>query len=154
MYICSMESLNLPEYKPRLERREGKLAIFDPVRKKLVILTPEEWVRQHFLNYMIQDLKYPKSRIKIESGLAYNSLQKRSDLVFYDNELKPQVLVECKAASVKIDQHTFDQLAIYNKTLGAKYIIATNGMVHYACCRLAESEKFDYLGSIPAYSEL
>ncbi len=150
----SMESLNLPKYEPRIERRDGKLVIFDPIRKKLIVLTPEEWVRQHFLNYMIETLGYPKSRIRVESGVSYNSLNKRSDIVFYNAELKPEILIECKAASVRVDQNTFNQLGVYNKTLGARYMIATNGLVHYICCRAPDSDQFDFLDRIPSYTDL
>ena len=152
-YICSMESLNLPNYEPRIEKRDGKLVIFDPIRKKMIILTPEEWVRQHFINYLLEGLDYPRTRIRVESGVSYNGLLKRSDIVFYNKSLKPQVLIECKAASVKIDQKTFNQLGMYNKTLGAKYMIATNGLVHYACDQKSDGS-FDFLEQVPAYKDL
>lgn len=149
-----MESLNLPKYEPRIDKRDGKLVIFDPIRKKWVVLTPEEWVRQHFVNYLIVNLGYPRSKLRVESGVSYNNLPKRSDIVFYDMELKPLVLIECKAASVKIDQKTFDQLGMYNKTLGAKYMIATNGLVHYACYKSATQNEFKFMKEIPAYADL
>jgi len=149
-----MESLNLPKYEPRIEKRDGKLVIFDPIRKKLVVLTPEEWVRQHFINYLLVELGYPRSKIRVESGVSYNNLPKRSDIVFYNDKLEPLVLIECKAASIKIDQKTFDQLGMYNKTLGAKYIVATNGIIHYVCFKSEESGSFEFLKELPAFKDL
>ncbi len=147
-----MESLNLPKYEPRIERREGKLVIFDPIRKKFIVLTPEEWVRQHFINYLVEHLGYPMSRMRVESGVSYNKMTKRSDIVVYDSSLRPEILVECKSSSVKVDQGTFDQLGMYNKTLGAKFIIATNGLTHYAC--KIEGNDFEFLNTVPTYEEL
>lgn len=153
-YICSMDSLNLPKYEPRIEKRDGKLVIFDPIRKKSVVLTPEEWVRQHYLNYLLTELAYPKSRIRVESGVSYNNLPKRSDIVFYDENLKPQILIECKAASIKIDQKTFDQIGMYNRTLGARFLVATNGITHYTCCKSNSAEGFEFLEQLPAFKDL
>ncbi len=154
LYFCLMENLNLPTYAYRIEQRRGKLAIFDPIRKKFIILTPEEWVRQHFINYMISHLGYPASLIRVESGTQYNKRAKRTDVLVYDQELKPLVLVECKAAHVPISQDTFDQASVYNKTLQATILVCTNGMVHYACQYDAEKEAVSFLDHLPAYSDL
>ena len=149
-----MQSLNLPSYDFRIERSAGKLMIFDPIRKKFVVLTPEEWVRQHFTYYMVNELGYPRSRMSVESGTQYHGLSKRSDILFYDVELKPLVLVECKAASVTIGQKTFEQVSIYNKTLKAPVIMVTNGLVHYACEVDHQKGSYQFLEAIPAYKDL
>ncbi|MCE7993117.1 MAG: type I restriction enzyme HsdR N-terminal domain-containing protein [Roseivirga sp.] len=149
-----MNSLNLPAYKYRIEQNGGKLAIFDPIRKKFIILTPEEWVRQHFINYLTQHLGYPASRIRVESGTSYNKRAKRTDILIYNDELEPLVLVECKAAHVAVNQSTFNQISVYNKTLKAKVLICSNGMVHYACRYDAGNESVSFLDQIPHYSDL
>lgn len=149
-----MDRLNLPEYAYRIEQRGGKLAIFDPVRKKFIVLTPEEWVRQHFVNYMVNHLGYPASLIRVESGTEYNQKAKRTDVLVYDRYLKPLVLVECKAAYIPVSQSTFNQAGVYNKTLRARILICTNGMAHYACRYETKSEKVHFLDHIPTYSEV
>lgn len=149
-----MNSLNLPAYQYRLEQNGGKLAIFDPIRKKFIILTPEEWVRQHFVNYLTEHLGYPASRIRIESGTSYNKRAKRTDILIYDDYLEPLVLVECKAAHVAVSQATFNQISVYNKTLKARILICSNGMVHYACQYDPESESVSFLDHIPHYRDL
>ena len=126
-----MNQLNLPAYKPSLRKDRGKVYIFDIIRKKYVVLTPEEWVRQHFINYLIQELNYPKSLFRIEGSLSYNKLQKRSDILIYNREGKPWMLIECKSPTIKLTQRAFNQVAVYNMTIGAQYIAVTNGMVHY-----------------------
>tara|TARA_R110001599_G_scaffold107695_2_gene270411 strand:- start:5679 stop:6140 length:462 start_codon:yes stop_codon:yes gene_type:complete len=149
-----MDSLNLPAYEYRLDKRDGKLVIFDPIRKKFVVLTPEEWVRQHFIHFLTGSLGYSMSRMSVETGNKYNQLQKRSDILFYDEFMKPLVIVECKAPSVKITQNAFDQVAVYNKTLKAKLLIVTNGMAHYACWFDEENQKVSFLDEIPSLQEL
>ena len=149
-----MDALNLPAYEYRIEQRDGKLVIFDPIRKKFIVLTPEEWVRQHFMNYLIAHLGYPASRIRVESGTSYNKRLKRTDILIYNDALEPMVLVECKAAHVAINQATFNQVSVYNKTLKARVIICSNGMVHYACEYDATQNKMVFLDQIPPYSDL
>ena len=128
-----MTPLNLPAYEYRLKEVEGKLSIFDPLRKRFLMLTPEEWVRQHFVNYLTAHLKYPKSLIKIEGGLTYNQLAKRSDIVVHDREGKPWMLIECKSPDIKLSEQTVRQAAMYNSKLAAKYIAVTNGLAHIYC---------------------
>ncbi len=130
-----MTPLNLPSQDFKIKKSEGKVWIFDGVRKKFVVLTPEEWVRQHFIHYLIEEQLYPRSLFRIEGSLNYNQMQKRSDILIYDREGKPWMLVECKSPSIKLSQRAFNQVAIYNMTIGAKYLAVTNGMVHY--CYLA-----------------
>ncbi|NVJ47260.1 MAG: type I restriction enzyme HsdR N-terminal domain-containing protein [Cytophagia bacterium] len=148
-----MLKLNLPTYPYRLENRDGKLFIFDPIRKKFIQLTPEEWVRQHILNHLVNNLGYPASRTKVESGLKYNELQKRSDILIYDQQLNPQVLVECKAPDVKLGQRVVEQIGSYNKVCKAPLIIITNGVSTYAgICHQETGTKM--LQQIPSYEQL
>jgi predicted type IV restriction endonuclease len=120
--------LAFPPYEHRLREAEGKLWIFDNIRKKFLVLTPEEWVRQHIVNYLIHNLGYPKSLIKIEGGLSYNQLAKRSDIVVFDRDAKPWLLIECKAPSVKLSESVIQQVILYNATIGAKHIAVSNGL--------------------------
>lgn len=132
----------------------GKLAIFDPIRKKFIMLTPEEWVRQHFINLLNNHLGFPRSMTSVETGMKYNSLTKRSDIMVLDSELQPYVLVECKAPSVAINESTVRQLAVYNKVCRAKLLIVTNGMVTYACLCKDDLNEFETLDEIPAFEDL
>lgn len=149
-----MLELRLPKYEYRIEQRAGKLAIFDPIRKKFIVLTPEEWVRQHFLNFLNNHLKYPSSLTSVETGHKYNSLTKRSDIMVMDKELKPLVLVECKAASVAIDESTVRQLAVYNTACKARLLIVTNGIVTYAGLCDQVNDSFESVHEIPDYNSL
>lgn len=149
-----MDALNLPTYKYRLEKRDGKLVIFDPIRKKFVVLTPEEWVRQHFVHFLVSDLGYSFGRMSVETGNKYNQLQKRSDILFYDEQMQPLVIVECKAPHIKITQAAFDQIAVYNKTIQAKLLIVTNGLTHYSCLFDKQHQKVSFLDEIPSLGEL
>src|SRR5689334_8566895 len=106
-----MIKLNLPAYEHRTRESEGKLWIFDPLRKKFLVLTPEEWVRQHFINYLVVHQKYPKALIKIEGGLTYNQLAKRSDVVVFNREGKPWMLVECKSPDIVLSEQVIRQAA-------------------------------------------
>jgi len=135
-----VNQLNLPAISPKLKKEQGKVWIFDNIRKKFVVLTPEEWVRQHFVHHLIQNHHYPKSLFRIESSLTYNKLQKRSDILIRDREGKPWMLVECKSSSIKLTQKAFNQIAVYNMTVGANYLAVTNGMIHY-CWKAPEDGK-------------
>jgi hypothetical protein len=128
-----MHALNLPPIESKIRKEAGKNWIFDIIRKKYIVLTPEEWVRQHFIHHLIHDLHYPRSLFKVESGLLFNALQKRSDIVIHDRSGKPWMLVECKSPAIKLSQKAFNQISVYNMSIGAKYLAVTNGMVHYCC---------------------
>ncbi|ADY52063.1 protein of unknown function DUF450 [Pseudopedobacter saltans DSM 12145] len=143
--------LNLPPYPFRLTKKENQLFIFDELRKKNLVLTPEEWVRQHFTQYLIQHKHYPKSLIKLEGGLTLNKLQKRTDIVIFDIHGKPNILVECKASHVKIDQKVFDQVARYNFVHKVNYLITTNGLQHYHCKMDYKEESYTFIPDIPTY---
>lgn len=123
--------LNLPAFDYQLRKEDDKVLIFDVLRKKYLVLTPEEWVRQHFVHYLITEMKYPRSLIKLEGGLSYNTLAKRSDIVVFDREGKPWMVVECKAPDQPINDSTVRQASVYNTTLQAKYLTVTNGLLHY-----------------------
>src|SRR6478735_8545566 len=149
-----MQALNLPAYNYKLKHSDGNSFIFDPVRKKFVLLTPEEWVRQHFLHYLTNHLAYPKTLISIERGLHYNQLQKRTDLRVYSSEGNPLVLVECKAASVNISAETVKQASVYNQTLRAPYVMLTNGLEHYCWKVEFATSRFEPLLEIPVFGTL
>ena len=146
-----MNQLNLPTYNPTLKKDQGKVYIFDLIRKKYVVLTPEEWVRQHFVNYLIQELNYPKSLFRIEVSLSYNKLQKRSDILIFNRLGKPWMLIECKSPTIKLSQNAFNQVAVYNMTVGAQYIAVTNGMVHYCYEGIAPGEDVLFLNEFPQF---
>ena len=122
--------LNLPAYEHKIKKKEGKLFIWDRIRKKYVVLQPEEWVRQHFVNYLIEIKKVPVSHISLERGHEYNNLAKRTDILVWDNNLKPLLLVECKASHIEITDDVFFQAAAYYSQIGTKYVALTNGMAH------------------------
>ncbi len=147
-----MTNLNLPTYSFKIKSKENKLYIFDMLRKKNVVLTPEEWVRQNYIQYLIHEKKYPKTLIAIEKQLKINNLIKRTDILIFDKNGNPNIIVECKAPSIKIAQDTFDQIARYNLKLQAKYLIVTNGLEHFYCKMNYQQMKYDFLKEIPNYS--
>ena len=146
--------LNLPSYNFKIKKHFQRTQIFDRIRKKFVVLTPEEWVRQHFVWFLIEEKQFPESRIAIETELKYNEQKRRPDIVYYDTHLKPQLIVECKASDVKITQSTFDQIARYNMALKVSYLIVTNGMQHFCCKMNYETESYEFLKEIPRINEL
>ncbi|CAL2078856.1 MULTISPECIES: type I restriction enzyme HsdR N-terminal domain-containing protein [Tenacibaculum] len=146
-----MQKLNLPTYKFRLKSNENKTLIFDNLRKKYLVLTPEEWVRQHFVQFLIEEKKYPVTLIALEKQLTINNLKKRTDIVIFSSDGTPNIIVECKAPKIKIAQDTFDQIARYNLKLNANYLIVTNGLEHYFCQLDKENETYVFLKDIPDY---
>ena len=147
-----MEKLNLPTYSFNIKFIEQRKYIFDFIRKKYVILTPEEWVRQNFLKYLVEEKKYPASLIAVEKEFKLNNLSKRSDAVIYNKQGNPYLIIECKAPEVKIDQKVFDQIARYNMVLNVELLVVTNGLQHF-CCKLdAEEDTYYFLKEIPDYS--
>ena len=147
-----MQKLNFPSYNYRFKNSENKTHIFDVIRKKFVVLQPEEWVRQHCLNYLTNEKNYPISLLNVEKQLKINRLIKRYDVVIYNNDGSIFCLVECKAPSVKITQKTFDQIAQYNRTLNASYLMVTNGLNHYYCSMNQMSKGYNFIKSLPKYS--
>jgi hypothetical protein len=146
-----MQKLNLPTYDFKLKSNENKTLIFDRLRKKYVVLTPEEWVRQHFVCFLQQEKKYPASLIAIEKQLTIHQLKKRTDIVIFSSQGVPHIIVECKAPHIKITQDTFDQIARYNLKLKASFLIVTNGLEHYYCKLDTENECYIFLRDIPNY---
>lgn len=146
-----MQKLNLPTYKFKLKSSENKTLIFDKLRKKYMVLTPEEWVRQNFVSYLIDDKKYPTSLIALEKQLTINNRKKRTDILIFDKNGLHHIIVECKAPHIKITQDTFDQIARYNLKLNANYLIVTNGLQHFYCKMDFENETYVFLKDIPNY---
>ncbi|SHG27634.1 type I restriction enzyme HsdR N-terminal domain-containing protein [Flagellimonas flava] len=147
-----MQRLNFPTYTFRFKSSEKGLQIFDLIRKKFVLLQPEEWVRQHVVHYLMLTKNYPKSLINVEKQLLVNKLKKRYDIVLFNPDGSIFLLVECKAPEVKIDQKTFDQIAQYNRMLKASYLMVSNGMDHYFCEMDFKHEKYQFLKEIPDFS--
>lgn len=147
-----MQKLNFPTYSFRFKNSENKVSIFDEIRKKFILLTPEEWVRQHVVQFLLQDKKYPKSYINVEKLIKINDLSKRYDSVVFQPNGEIFLLIECKAPEVSISQQTFDQIARYNLVLKAKYLMVTNGLNHYFCQMDFENEKYVFLKELPEYS--
>lgn len=146
-----MQQLNFPAYSFRFKNNENKVAIFDEIRKKFVILTPEEWVRQHVVRFLLDEKKYPKSYINVEKLLKINDLKKRYDIVVFNPDGSIFILVECKAPEIRISQNTFDQIARYNITLKAEFLMVTNGHNHYFCQMDFENEKYEFLNELPEF---
>jgi hypothetical protein len=149
--FAPMVKLNLPQFDYVLKKEEGKVFILDSIRKKYLVLTPEEWVRQHFINYLIAVLHYPKALIKVEGGLRFNRLQKRSDIVVYDRDGNPWMIIECKAPDQKLTQRTMHQASVYNYSLRARYVTVTNGMVHICCAVDWDAKRTVILDAMPGY---
>ena len=146
--------LNLPPYPFKITRKNDVVFIFDELRKKHLVLTPEEWVRQHFIQDLILSKKFPKTLIQIEGGLTLNQLQKRSDILVYNTAGEKLVLIECKAPNVKITQSVFEQASRYNSIHQAKWIVLTNGLQHvFAKMDLAKAN-FAFTPEMPDYLEL
>ncbi|MBL4641972.1 MAG: type I restriction enzyme HsdR N-terminal domain-containing protein [Flavobacteriaceae bacterium] len=146
-----MQRLNLPSYSFKLKSNEKHTLIFDNLRKKYFVLTPEEWVRQHYVQFLIEEKKYPVSLIALEKQLIINNRKKRTDIVIFNKEGNPDIIVECKAPHIKISQATFDQIARYNLKLKANFLVLTNGMEHYYCKMDFENETYIFLKDIPKY---
>ena len=149
-----MLPLNLPSYPAKILKRNGKNVIFDPLRQKHVALTPEEWVRQHFVHLLTDYKGYPKGLLANEIQLDLNGTKKRCDTVLFNKDLSARMIVEYKAPSVEITQAVFDQITRYNMVLKVEYLIVSNGIRHY-CCRIDyDTMKYTFLPDIPAFADL
>lgn len=133
----------------RLKREAGVSYLLDPIRSKWLVLQPEEIVRQLMVQYLIGEKNYNKNRIRLEQGLLVNGLSKRCDILIYDNDIKPFLLVECKSPKVPISQATFEQIANYNLPLQVKYLVVTNGPATFCCEMDYENRSFRFLSAIP-----
>lgn len=150
-----MTELNLPKYNMRISRdRNNNIKIFDSIRKKFVSLTPEEYVRQHFTNWLINYLHYPIGLIANEVKISLNSTIKRCDTIVYSNTGDPMMIIEYKAPHISINQNVFDQIVRYNMVLKTKYLVVSNGMQHYCCIIDYENNSYQFIPHIPTYEEL
>lgn len=146
--------LNLPVYKFKITQKEGKSFIFDVYRRQWVKLTPEEWVRQHFVRYLVEEKSFPASLVALEHSLKINRQSFRADAVVFSTDAKPILIVECKAPEVKITQKVFEQILRYNFEFQVDYLIVTNGLSHF-CCKIDKSnQSYEYLKEIPEYNLL
>lgn len=127
-----MVNVNFPEPDFRIKNENGKEFIFDPLRKKWLVLTPEEWVRQNFIQYLIKIKKYPATLIAIEKEILLGELKKRFDILVYDNSHQPWMMIECKAADVKLNEDTLQQVLRYNMSIPVQFIVITNGNTNFA----------------------
>ncbi|WP_035454833.1 type I restriction enzyme HsdR N-terminal domain-containing protein [Algoriphagus terrigena] len=145
----NLPGLNLPRFEPDLKRVEDKLWIFDSLRRKHLVLTPEEWVRQHWINFLITHQGYPGGLFSLEKGLTYNQLRKRTDLIVFDREAVPYLLVECKAPGVKIDEKTLGQAMTYNQKINCPNLILSNGLTHIYMSYSETDQRFVQLNNPP-----
>jgi type I site-specific restriction endonuclease len=149
-----MRLLNLPLYDIKVTEKDGKKYIYDSFRRKNVALTPEEWVRQHFVNYLVTSKSYPPERIANEVAIHLNGTSKRCDTVVYDDYMEPLLIIEYKAPEIAITKDVFDQISRYNSALKVPYLIVSNGLAHYCCNMDYVNMKCDFLKEIPAYTEV
>ena len=150
----AMPTLNLPRYAFRVQERADKAFIFDAVRQKYVRLTPEEWVRQHFVRFLVEEQQVPAALVAIEMGFSYQRMPRRADVVVHTRTGAPLLMVECKAPDISVRQATFDQVARYNKVVQAKYLVVTNGLVHYCWSLDPAAHTYRFLDALPAYEAL
>jgi hypothetical protein len=148
-----LQKLNFSDYSFRFKNSENKVSIFDDIRKKFILLTPEEWVRQHVIRFLIDEKKYPQSYINVEKVVKINGMNKRYDLIVYNKDGSIFLLIECKAPEISLDQNTFDQIARYNMILKASYLMVTNGLNHYFCQMDFEKEQYLFLKELPNFSK-
>jgi predicted type IV restriction endonuclease len=149
-----MLSLNLPSFPIKIEQRDGKHVVLDEIRRRYVALTPEEWVRQHFVRFLLDHKGYPKTLLANEVQINLNGTKKRCDTVLYRRDFTARMIIEYKAPDIEITQAVFDQITRYNMVLKVDYLIVSNGMQHY-CCRIDyKNSRYTFLKDIPAYNEL
>ncbi len=149
-----MYELNLPAFDFRVKKDKDFVSIFDVVRKKYVKLTPEEWVRQHVVHFLLEHKNYPASLMGVEVGMEIQTMQRRADIVCYDSQGNVLLITECKAPEVKITQTVFEQIAQYNMLLKAKYLLVTNGLEHFVCEIDSVHKSYRFLTEIPNYKSL
>lgn len=149
-----MSRLNLPSFDTKIVEKDGKPFVLDVIRRQYVALTPEEWVRQHFVHFLINDRGFPKSLMSNEVRLKFNGMSRRCDTVVYDRTLRPRVIVEYKAPTVNITRQVFDQICRYNMVLRVDYLIVSNGLVHYCCKMDYETCGYTFLSEIPHYGQI
>ncbi len=148
-----MEQLNLPPFKPSIKILNGTKKIFDVLRRKYVALTPEEWVRQSFIHFLIEHKGYSSSLMTNEVSVSLNGMSRRCDSVLYRRDMTPVMIMEYKAPSVEISQKVFSQICRYNIVLKVRYLVISNGLSHY-CCRINDDGTYCFLKDIPNYEDL
>ncbi len=149
-----MSSLNLPPYEIKIQEKDNKRVIFDVLRRKYVALTPEEWVRQHFIHFLVNYKHYPAGLLANEIEIKIGDKRLRCDTVLYDRALQPRMIIEYKAPTVTLNQKVFDQVFTYNILLHVDYLIISNGM-HHICCKIdKENHRYTFLEDIPDYEQL
>ncbi|WP_276911096.1 type I restriction enzyme HsdR N-terminal domain-containing protein [Hallella colorans] len=149
-----MIPLNLPSFNIKLQGTQEHPRVFDILRRRYVALTPEEWVRQNFIHYLIESLNYPATLLANEMRLQVGQKQLRADSVLFDTELKPRMIIEYKAPNIAITQKVFDQISAYNLMLHADYLIVSNGMRHYCCKMDYDNNRYLFMDHIPKYEEI
>ena len=147
-----MEKLNFPEFDFSFKSKENKNFIFDPIRKKWLVLTPEEWVRQHCIQFLLKIKNVPLGFIQVEKKLNINNTEKRYDLVVFKPDMSIMVLIECKAPQVNLTQKTFDQIARYNTVLKSDYLVLTNGLIHFFYKMDFKKGQYLFLPDLPTYN--
>jgi hypothetical protein len=153
-YETKLKELNLPQYSFKITGDDKSEMIFDPIRKKYVKLTPEEWVRQNFLQYLIRQGQYSPGLISVEAMFHMNSLKRRVDILIHDRSGQPVMIVECKAPDVPVNDKVFDQIVCYNMEFKVPYLIVTNGLVHYICKINHEDKSYEFLNVIPLFKDI
>ena len=151
-HICGLEQLNFKRYPFTFKNKENKRYIFDIIRKKEILLTPEEWVRQHCLRFLMEEKKYPIGLINVEKKIEIFGKQKRYDIVVYTKTGTVAVLVECKAPKIEINQGVFDQIARYNLSVDSNYLMVTNGLKHVYCQMDYQAQAYHFLQDLPPYT--
>jgi len=149
-----MDPLNLPTYFFRIKQGKEKKYIFDEIRRRYVLLTPEEWVRQHLVKYLVEVKQFPRALIAVEKGFSQLRRKQRFDLLIHDRHGNPLMIAECKAPSVEINQNAFDQASRYNQKHKAPYLLITNGRKHYCCQLNLVNRQYRFLDEIPEYREM
>ena len=147
-------SLTFPESTLKGVLRDGKEFVLDPVRKSFVRLTPEEWVRQNALVFLIEKVKVPPGLIGVETSFTFNGMKRRADIVVFDRSARPLIVVECKSPDVRIDQSVFDQVGRYNREIRAPYVVVTNGETHFCLAVNFREQSYRFLPELPDYEEL
>ena len=146
--------INLPSFDISIAQRNGRPTVFDPLRRRFVALTPEEWVRQHFVNYLVQHLHYPAGLMANEVELTVGDKHLRCDTLLYNKDMQPQMIIEYKAPHIALSQKVFDQITAYNLLLHVDYLVVSNGMEHLCCQMDYDNRRYVFLHDIPDYNQL
>lgn len=149
-----MLNINLPAFNIKIKEEDQKQYVFDQLRKRYVVLTPEEWIRQHFIHYLTAYKHYPQQLLGNEISLKINHMQRRCDSILYDKQARPKMIIEYKAPDIKITAKTFHQICSYNLVLQVDYLIVSNGINHYCCKMNYEKHSYEFLKEVPDYSEI